>query len=144
MKRTVLLALVWLLASISSLPVHAEKTKGTVGLITAEELKSKIAAKQTVTVLDVRNTSSFSESNERIPGSIHVKLRRLRSRLNFPPLKGVPKDREVVTYCACPNEETSIRAAEVLLEAGFTRVRALKAGWQGWVAAGGPVEQRRR
>ena len=143
--RTKMILIVTLLLLVGMTPsLHAEQNKGIVSFITAEELKSKIVSKQSVTVLDVRNTSAFSESDQRIPGAIHIKLRRLRSRLKFAPLKDVPRDQEVVTYCACPNEETSLRAAEILREAGFTRVRALKAGWKGWVDAGGPVEQRRR
>jgi rhodanese-related sulfurtransferase len=141
--NTILVSTLLLLLSLG-LQLRADQTKVPVSLITAEELKSKLVAKQSVTVIDVRNTSSFSESDKRIPGAIHVKLRRLRSRLRFPPLKDVPKNQEVVTYCSCPNEETSLRAAEVLQEAGFTRVRALKAGWRGWIDAGGPVERRKK
>lgn len=143
--KTTAIILIFILVSAISFSAHAEQTKnGPVSLISAEELKAKIAARESVTVLDVRNSSSFSESSEKIPGALHIKLRRLRSRLKFPPLKDLPKDREVITYCACPNEETSMRAAQVLAEAGFTRVRALRSGWQGWLAVGGPVEQRKR
>jgi rhodanese-related sulfurtransferase len=75
-------------------------------------------------------------------GAIHFKLRRLKSRLTFPPLKDLPKDREIVTYCACPNDESSIAAAQILLASGFKRVSVLKGGWQGWLRANGPVEPR--
>lgn len=128
---------------LASISLHADQPKTKVELISVEELKAKITSKQPVTIIDVRSTSSLG-NEERIPGAIHVKLRRLRSRLKFSPLKDVPKDRYVVTYCACPGEETSLRAAEVLIEAGFTRVRALKSGWTGWVKAGGPIETPRR
>jgi rhodanese-related sulfurtransferase len=129
----------------SGATLRAEQTKKQVDLITAEELKTKLAARDPVTIIDVRNTNSLGESNDKIPGSIHIKLRRLRSRLKFAPLKDVPKDREIIiTYCACPGDETSTRAAEVLVEAGFTRVRALKAGWRGWLQLGGSIEESRR
>ena len=142
MKDITTLFLCLLLVVLSAVSAPAEKPKSPVSLITVEELKAKVTSKQPVTIIDVRNTSSL-ERDERIPGAIHVKLRRLRSRLKFAPLKDVPKNREVVTYCACPNEETALRAAEVLTEAGFTRVRVLKSGWNGWVKAGGPIEQPR-
>ena len=83
--------------------------------ITAEELKVKLAKKDPVTILDVRASDSYVSSENKIEGAIFVRFRRLRSRLAQPPLKDVPRDREIVTYCACPNEETSIRAAHVLL-----------------------------
>jgi rhodanese-related sulfurtransferase len=110
--------------------------------VTAEELKTKLTRNEPVTIIDVRTAGAYIGSDTKIKGAIRVKLRRLKSRLAFPPLRDVPRDREVVTYCACPNEETSIRAAQILLEAGFKRARALKGGWDAWQKAGGPVETR--
>jgi rhodanese-related sulfurtransferase len=77
-----------------------------------------------------------------IKGSIHVKLRRLKYRLGFSPLKDIPKDREVVTYCACPADESALSAAEILMDSGFKKVRALKGGWQEWLKISGQVEKR--
>ncbi|HET8646077.1 MAG TPA: rhodanese-like domain-containing protein, partial [Vicinamibacteria bacterium] len=77
-----------------------------------------------------------------IKGALRITLRWLRSRLGYAPLRDIPREREVVTYCACPADEASIRAAEVLLQAGFKRVRTLKGGWEAWLAAGGPIEER--
>ena len=113
-----------------------------VELITPEELKAKMDRNEGVTIIDVRN--SYSDSDNKIKGAIHVKVRRLKFRLGFPPLKDIPRNSEVVTYCACPSDEASIRAAQILMEAGFKRVHALKNGWQGWLRASGPVEPRPR
>jgi rhodanese-related sulfurtransferase len=113
-----------------------------VAFIAAEELKSKINKNERVTIIDVRSTAGYTGSDNKIKGAIHVKLRRLKSRLSFAPLKNVPRDSEVITYCACPSDESSVRAAEVLMEAGFKRVRVLKGGWQGWMKVGGQVEPR--
>jgi rhodanese-related sulfurtransferase len=110
--------------------------------ITAEELKAKVVKKEPVTIIDVRASDAYVSSENRIEGAIFVRFRRLRARLAQPPLKDVPRDREVVTYCACPNEETSIRAAQVFLEAGFQRVRVLKGGWQAWLKVSGQTEPR--
>lgn len=110
--------------------------------ITAEELKAKLSRSEPVTVVDVRDTHSYVGSDGKIKGSIYVKLRRLRYRLSFPPLKDVPRDSEVVTYCACPNDEASLRAAQILMDAGFKRVRVLKGGWQRWLKVNGQVEPR--
>src|SRR5438132_12896158 len=96
--------------------------------ITAEELKTKLARNQPVTIIDVRSNDSYIDSNNTIKGSIHINPRRLNSRLAFPPLKNIAHESEVVTYCACPNDESAIRAAQTLLGAGFTRVRGLKGG----------------
>lgn len=112
--------------------------------ITANRLKAKVAKNEFVTIIDVRSTSNYTDSDNRIKGAIHVKLRRLKSRLAFAPLKNVPRDSEIVTYCACPSDQTSIRAAQVLVDAGFTRVRVLKGGWLEWLKAGGQVETKSR
>ena len=110
--------------------------------ITADELKSKLSRNEAVTILDVRDTNSYVNSNDRIKDSIHVKMRKLQSRLTLPPLSNVSRDSEVITYCACPHDEASIRAAEILLDAGFKRVRVLDGGWQSWMRANGQVERR--
>jgi rhodanese-related sulfurtransferase len=107
--------------------------------ITAEELKAQIAKNRPLTIIDVRSTNGLDDERK-IKGAIHVKLRRLKSRLNFSPLKDAPRDREVVTYCACPSDEAGIRAAQVLLEAGFKRVRVLKGGWVVWQKVNGQTD----
>jgi len=116
------------------------QTSSQIEFITAEELKAHIAKNQPVTIIDVRSTGGLGNDERKIKGAIHVKLRRLKSRLGFSPLKDAPRDREVVTYCACPSDEASIRAAQVLLQAGFKRVRVLKGGWVVWQKANGQME----
>ena len=113
-----------------------------VQMISAEDLKAKVAANQPITLIDVRSSQGYANSNNTMKGSIHFKLRKLKSRLAFPPLKDLPKDREIVTYCACPKDESSIEAAQILQASGFKRVSVLKGGWQSWLKANGPVEPR--
>jgi rhodanese-related sulfurtransferase len=108
--------------------------------ITAEELKAKLTKKEPVTIIDVRSANSLLDGGDKIKGAVYVKLRRLKYRLAFPPLKDVPRNREVVTYCACPNDESSVKAAQMLVESGFKRVRFLKGGWVDWKRANGQVE----
>ena len=125
-------------------PVDNPQTPPQVQFVTAEELKAKLARNEPVTVLDVRSSSDFGENENKIKGAIHVKVRKLQARLALPPLKNVPRDSEVVTYCACPSDEASIRAAQELMNAGFKRVRALKGGWVAWKKTNGQVESRPR
>jgi len=131
-----------LVITLFSSKVCAQKAdvSAPVDFVSAEELKAKIARNEPVVIIDVRATTGLIESDNKIKGSVHVKLRHLRSRLGYPPLKDVPHDRPVVTYCACPNDESGIRAAQVLIDAGFSRVRVLKGGWVAWKKVNGPVE----
>ena len=135
----------WILAlvviGLTAIAAHAQ-TDPAVQMISAEELKTKVAANQPIILIDVRSSQGYANSSNTMKGAIHFKLRKLKSRLAFPPFKDLPKDREIVTYCACPNDESSIAAAQILLASGFKRVSVLKGGWQGWLRANGPVEPR--
>ena len=46
------------------------------------------------------------------------------------------KDREIIFYCACPNEQTSSSVADEYRAKGFENVRVLKDGVSGWQRAG--------
>jgi len=109
-----------------------------VQFITADELKTKLAKNEPVTIIDVRG--SVTDDVNKIKGAIFVRLRKLKYRLGLPPLRDVPRNREVVTYCACPNDEASISAAHMLMESGFKRVRVLKGGWLTWRKINGQIE----
>jgi adenylyltransferase/sulfurtransferase len=77
-------------------------------------------------VLDVREP--FEWEIARIAGATHVPLGELAARLGE--LDG---HREVVTYCH--RGVRSLRAAEILRAAGFTRVRSLRGGIDAWARA---------
>jgi len=55
-------------------------------------------------------------------------------------LADVPRERELVLYCNCPNEVSAARAAKVLIAQGYRRVRPLLGGLEAWDAAGYGVE----
>jgi len=125
------------------LTVAGQNSSAAPEFITAEQLKQKLGSDQAITIIDVRDTKTYINS-PRIKGSLYFKLRRLPYRLTMPPLKDLPRDREVVTYCACPHDEASIHAAKIFLEAGFKHVRVLHGGWQMWLKVDGPTESRPR
>jgi rhodanese-related sulfurtransferase len=116
------------------------QTAPAVDMMSAEELKAKVTSNQPVTIIDVRSSEGFAASSTTVKGSHHFKVRKLKSRLAYPPLKDLPRDREIVTYCACPKDQSSIAAAQILQASGFTRVRVLQGGWQEWLRVSGPVQ----
>lgn len=122
---------------------QAQKTPD-VAYITADELKTKMASNEPVTIIDVRSSEGYAASTTTIKGAFHFKLRKLKSRLSYAPLKDVPRDQEIVTYCACPRDQSSISAAQVLLANGFKRVRVLQGGWHEWLRVNGPVQPKTR
>ena len=50
--------------------------------------------------------------------------------------KSLRKDREVIFYCACPNEATSAHVADGYTAQGFTSVKVLAGGVKAWKTAG--------
>jgi len=141
---TILSTALWVgqVASISAtISAAGQKSTATPDFISAEQLKSKLASNQAVTIIDVRDTPTYLSSGK-IKGALYFKLRKLSYRITMPPLKDLPRDLEVVTYCACPHDEASIRAAQMFLDAGFKRVRVLQGGWTEWRKVNGQTEPR--
>ena len=126
----------------AALVTQAQQPAPPVNMIGAEELKAKLERNEAVTVIDVRSSEGFANSGTTVKGSIHFKLRKLKSRLRYPPLKDLPRNAEIVTYCACPSDESSIAAAQILQTNGFKNVRVLQGGWSEWLKAKGPVQPR--
>ena len=135
-----LMRIAWML--IMATVIAAQPQQPAVNMITVDELKAKMARNEPVTIIDVRSSEGFANSATTVKGSIHFKLRKLKSRLRFAPLRDLPRNAEIVTYCACPKDEASISAAEILQAAGFTRVKVLQGGWNEWLKASGPVQSR--
>ena len=135
------ITLIMFIAALGVVTAQAQQAPG-VSMITAEELKAKMANNEPVTVVDVRSSEGFANSGTTVKGSIHFKLRKLKYRLQYPPFKNLPRNSEIVTYCACPKDQASIAAAQILQESGFTRVRVLQGGWSEWQRVGGPVQPR--
>ncbi|HVF89438.1 MAG TPA: rhodanese-like domain-containing protein [Blastocatellia bacterium] len=102
--------------------------------ITVDELKSKFAGNEPVVILDVRG-GDYDASQTKIKGAIRIPPADLEAHL-----KEIPRDKEVVTYCACSTDGGAVKAARILRANGFNRVRALKGGWTAWNQAGGAVE----
>lgn len=103
--------------------------------ITPGELAIRLEARNPPGVVDVG--SKLAQAHRpAIPGAVRLDLDEIAR-------SGVPFDleREVVVYCACPNEVSAKRAAQILLARGFRNVRPLVGGIDAWIAAGGAVEQ---
>ncbi len=54
----------------------------------------------------------------------------------------IPRDRDVILYCSCPNEVGSAKLAMLLQRNGLTRVRPLLGGLDAWRQRNYPVELR--
>jgi len=88
--------------------------------ITAEELKRKLDAHEDVAIIDLRHPLDFLPQPYTIPGAFRIPAEELERRHNE-----IPRDRDVVLYCTCPNEASSANAVLKLQRYGITRVRPL-------------------
>jgi membrane protein DedA with SNARE-associated domain/rhodanese-related sulfurtransferase len=102
--------------------------------ITPEELKEKLDAGEDILVVDLRHSLDFDANPETIPGALHVDAAELEEAYQV-----IPRDREIVLFCACPNEVTAARLALILRSKGITRIRPLAEGYEGWRSRGFPM-----
>jgi membrane protein DedA with SNARE-associated domain/rhodanese-related sulfurtransferase len=102
--------------------------------ITPEELKEKLDAGEDVLIVDLRHSLEFDANPETIPGALHVDAAELEEAYEV-----IPRDREIVLFCACPNEVTAARLALLLRSKGITRIRPLSEGYEGWRSRGFPL-----
>jgi membrane protein DedA with SNARE-associated domain/rhodanese-related sulfurtransferase len=102
--------------------------------ITPEELKEKIDAGEDILVVDLRHSLDFDANPETIPGALHVDAAELEEAADV-----IPRDREIVLFCACPNEVTAARLALLLRSKGITQIRPLAEGYDGWRRRGFPM-----
>ena len=52
----------------------------------------------------------------------------------------IPRDRDIILYCSCPNEVSSARTALLLHRNGILRVRPLLGGIDAWRERNYPTE----
>lgn len=105
--------------------------------ISVAELRGLIEGGAQPVVIDVRSDVGRSLDARRIPGALGVEL----AGLKRPLIETLPRDRDIVLYCNCPNEASAATAARVLASHGFTRVRPLAGGLEAWIEAGHTIDE---
>jgi membrane protein DedA with SNARE-associated domain/rhodanese-related sulfurtransferase len=105
-----------------------------IGRISPEELHQRMNAGEDVVVVDLRHTLEFDAEPETIPGAVHMDAEELEEAFEV-----IPRDREIVLFCSCPNEATAAQMALRLRNLGITRIRPLAEGLAGWRARGFPT-----
>lgn len=103
--------------------------------ITVDELRQRLDAGEEVVILDLRSSASLEENPLVIRGAIHVNMDDIDKRQSE-----LPRDRDIVLYCSCPNEVSSAKVALRLQRKGFTRVRPLLGGIDAWRERQHPLE----
>jgi rhodanese-related sulfurtransferase len=103
--------------------------------ITPEELHTLLASHRDVLVVDVRLPLDLLGDSVIIPGALWFAPQEV---IDDPSL--LPGGRELIVYCTCPNDKTSRAVLQRALAMGFSRIKLLKGGLDGWRARGYPIE----
>jgi NADPH-dependent 2,4-dienoyl-CoA reductase/sulfur reductase-like enzyme/rhodanese-related sulfurtransferase len=108
---------------ITAANVARNKLDGQMAGITPMEVKTRLDAKESFLLLDVRSPAEHQQ--EHLAGSTLIPLGALRSRL-----AELPKDQDIVAFC-----KVSLRgyeAAKILKGAGFSKVEVMDGGMAVW------------
>ena len=96
--------------------------------IAVNELRELIRRGEAPIVIDVRSSVAMLQDGRRVPGAIVATLAQLPTTATE-----LPRDREVVLYCNCPNEVSALRGVRILADLGHHRARALHGGLDAWL-----------
>lgn len=99
--------------------------------ISPQELHGLLNSGRAPLIVDLRNPLDMLPDPRMIPGAIRLTPEEVSGEAS-----GLPKDRDIVLYCTCPKQESTIDASLRLLNLGFTRVRPLTGGFQAWKQLG--------
>ena len=103
--------------------------------ISPTELKQLMDDGHRSVVVDLRGALDHVADPYTIPGALRISAEELEERH-----QDIPRDRDVILFCACPNEATAARMALILRRKGITRVRPLAGGIDAWRELAYPLE----
>lgn len=111
--------------------LHHYRVRRLVLKLTVRQVTDKIAAGEAPVFIDLRPHGARQDIPS-IPGSLPLSVEELIAGH-----RTLPRDRDVILYCACPEDEASVQAAWGLREKGLTRVWPLAGGIEAWHAFDG-------
>ncbi len=103
--------------------------------ITAAELRRMLDTEEKPAIYDLRSQAELQYDPTIILGAVHIELEMLERRID-----SLPRDRDIVVYCSCPNEATAAHMALLLRKNGITRVHPLQGGLVAWRNENYPTE----
>jgi muramoyltetrapeptide carboxypeptidase len=100
--------------------------------LSPDEARERQERDASLVFLDVREPNEWNLGH--VPGAVHIPRGMMETKIE----QAVPRDREVVIYCASGNR--SALAADTLRQMGYEKVSSMAGGWRDWVQSGGAVE----
>ena len=112
--------------------VHRHRMERLVPRLTVQEMTEKIAAGEAPVIVDLRSQGARLDVPG-IPGSLTLSAEEM-----IEGYRDLPRDRDVILYCSCPQDRASVQTARILREKGLTRVWPLVGGIKAWHAMTSP------
>jgi rhodanese-related sulfurtransferase len=100
-----------------------------------EELKRQLDDGEQVYIVDLRHPLELDPDPFTLPGALHFAPDDLTARHHE-----IPRDRDIVLFCDCPDEATAAKTALTLFRLGIERVRPLRGGYDEWKRLGFPLD----
>ena len=109
--------------------VHRYRADQRVPRVTVGQVKDKLTAGEELVIVDLRSLAA-RQQKVGIPGALAMTLDELITRQHE-----LPRDRDVILYCECPMDASSVEGTRRLGKLGFTRVWPLAGGLGAWNTA---------
>lgn len=103
--------------------------------ITPEALHTLLTAKADVLLYDLRHPLDLLGDSVIIPGAKWIDPQEVHENPSL-----LPCEKGLVVYCTCPSAKTSRAILHRALTKGFSQIKFIKGGLEGWRARGFPVE----
>jgi rhodanese-related sulfurtransferase len=98
----------------------------------AADIKAATDSGADIIFVDARTALDYEFGH--VPGAINIPYFDAEQLYSI-----LPMDRWIITYCECPHAEAE-QVADVMLANGYTMVRVMDEGLQGWRELGGAIE----
>jgi membrane protein DedA with SNARE-associated domain/rhodanese-related sulfurtransferase len=102
--------------------------------VSPAELREMLDNGEQVYIVDLRHPLDYLPDPRTLPGAVLYTPDRLVESSSQ-----IPRDRDVILFCTCPNEETAVKMALTIRKMGITRARPLLGGYDGWKKLGYPL-----
>lgn len=103
--------------------------------VDVELLHKLLETDQAVRLFDVRQPLDLLAYSEMIPGARRLAPKEVKANPEL-----IPRDADVVLYCTCDGQKTSLEIVREAKKLGYSRLKVLRGGLAAWKAKGYPVE----
>lgn len=102
------------------------------------EVKELLVRGVPLMFVDARSENDWKSDDRMLPRALRVPPDDVESHLGEVPRDGT----EIVVYCGCPNEGSSLRVAQALFEHGVPNVSVLDGGFRRWRDSDSPMQRK--